>query len=1483
MRTCLLSVVLCMSCGQAPAPTATDLELPPPSVPPVEEIETWPSFERAPPESPRHLAPAAAAAAATPERVLAITLDRPLYRPGETVWARVWDVGEGSKPSASKATVWIELVDVRGILLQSQVYRNTGAGAQVALDLPPGLAGGQYSLVARVGDTRIERPLLVAAFEEPRIRKELELLRDAYGPGDEVVASLKLASSGSGPLAHHEVKVVVQVEGRSLPVELARTDTHGEATLRFHLPKELRRPDAVLAVLIEEQGWTESITKEIPVVLDQIQLEWFPEGGELVQGLPGRVYVRARDLHGQAADTAGVIIDDLGQQVASFRTLHDGLARFELTPQPGRQYSARLTEPAAVSQEPVVLPPAKASGCALRSYDDLDGKEDTLRVGVWCSTPRAVVVAGSFEGAPLVPASVTAGPREAAVVHLRSEDPARDRLQGVARVTLLTPELVPIAERLVYRHRHRALKLTIDPERSDYGPRDEVVLKVQARDPDGQPVAADLALSVVDDRLLKFADDQHGDLLTQLHLGPYVAGLEDPSWYFDPQQPDAGRGLDLVMGTFGWRRFVPHQAKAKSQKELRARELDRQLAENAGVLGAVADSELNQLVGEGIGGLIGASGLGMRGVGLGGGGTGEGFGGLGGLGTKGMGSGASGYGSGGGNFGARGEGGLGVMGSDPIILGALDRSLVDAVIKRHMNQIRYCYQRELQKNPALSGKVVTKFTIAKDGTVSQASTKSTTMGNSPVEKCIVSRFMRMQFPEPKGGGIVIVSYPFLFAPGDWGAGQLQGGDLEPLYTPAREYAQPDYRGKPAPEVRTDFRSTVAWQGSVQTGADGAGLVRFFLDDSVTTFRITAEGVGRGLVGRQEEELHSTLPFSLDVPLPQEVTFGDRLLLPVRLTNRRLSPVEVALQTEVQEPLVPEDGTGLQQVRLLGGEGGVTMVPLRVPDLIGQAEVTVSASSEALTDRVSRKLSIAPRGFPVRWSHGGELAQRSVEELVIDEALPGGTQAKLTLYTTPLSGLLEGLESMLATPHGCFEQTSSTNHPNVLILQYLERTGRGVALAAERSEMLRQGYTKLTGYQVQGGGFETFGQGPGKEALSAYGLLQFTQMKEVFPEVSSGMVDRDVAWLLGTRDGQGGYSRSGSSSHSYGSAPPAVNDAYITFALVETGRLSSGPELERQRELAQSATDPYLLALATLTLQHTHPDEAQRAAERLSSLQAGDGSFPGAQSSISVSGGRDLLVETTALAALALERSGEHHGGALRAARYLGGVRQGSYGWGGTQATVLALEALAAISQGPALPPGRVQVRVDGAVVGTVTYTGEERRGASLDLSPWLEPGSHTIELLREGGGPELPYTVEATWRRDTPQDAKKAPLDIEVEMASEVVSQGESVRMLAHITNTSDQGTASPIARLGLPAGVRAETWQLQALRDQGKIAFFETRPREVTLYWEGMAPGAQHEVVLDLVAEIPGTFHAPPSQVYPYYDTDARRWASGGTLTIRP
>ncbi len=95
-------------------------------------------------------------------------------------------------------------------------------------------------------------------------------------------------------------------------------------------------------------------------------------------------------------------------------------------------------------------------------------------------------------------------------------------------------------------------------------------------------------------------------------------------------------------------------------------------------------------------------------------------------------------------------------------MGALDKSIIDRVVKSHLRQIRFCYEKELSKDPKLSGKILVKFVIAATGSVSSATTNMSTMKNPIVEECVNKKFLRMKFPSPEGGGVVIVKYPFVF-------------------------------------------------------------------------------------------------------------------------------------------------------------------------------------------------------------------------------------------------------------------------------------------------------------------------------------------------------------------------------------------------------------------------------------------------------------------------------------------------------------------------------------------------------------------------------------------------------------------------------------------------------------------------------------------------------------------------------------------------
>jgi TonB family protein len=226
-----------------------------------------------------------------------------------------------------------------------------------------------------------------------------------------------------------------------------------------------------------------------------------------------------------------------------------------------------------------------------------------------------------------------------------------------------------------------------------------------------------------------------------------------------------------------------------------AKKLAEEEIKNAGVLGVLkmaegshiasifgrdtasgldAENVLGGLIGNQIGEAYGVGGLGLVGTGAGGGGTGEGTIGLGNLGTIGKGGGGgsgSGYGRGAGGLGGRRAKAPDVIPGQANVRGSLDKEIIRRIIRRHINEVKYCYEQELTRKPELGGRVAVQFTIAATGQVIASVLQNSTMQNVRVETCVVNAVRRWEFPKPLGGGIVIVTYPFSFTPAGGGAAQ----------------------------------------------------------------------------------------------------------------------------------------------------------------------------------------------------------------------------------------------------------------------------------------------------------------------------------------------------------------------------------------------------------------------------------------------------------------------------------------------------------------------------------------------------------------------------------------------------------------------------------------------------------------------------------------------------------------------------------------
>ncbi|MEN0060742.1 MAG: MG2 domain-containing protein [Myxococcota bacterium] len=1312
------------------------------------------------------------------QRRAMLQVDKPLYRPGETIWFRLFDLrhrtldGEGAYP------VTAELIDPRGATVFSKRLRNDGGSGFNDFELPPGVAGGRY--LVRVSQTArgkvVERPVIVASFEAPRVKKTLDFVRKAYGEGDKVAATVKVERATGAALANHALTAVVDLDGRELTRFVVTTNAQGEARTTFTLPEAIDFGDGLLTVLVEDGGVTESISRPIPIVLSKVDLALFPEGGDRVAGLPGRIYLRALTPRGKPADIGGRVLDADGSEITTFRTVRDGLGRFSL-PAGVDEGTVVIDEPAGITTT-LPLPEPKPDGCAMHVYDDVTSMFSAIRVGLRCTDPLAATVHAMVRNRPLDAATVQVDPGKETVVYLQPDDMGA-RQQGVARVTLFVGD-VPVAERLVYRNLGVELNVAVEAKPGSATPREDIALTVKTTDPQGQPIAASVGLAVVDDTLLSYADDEFPHLLAATYLTPdlpYDLEAYELNRYFDPETPDRAVALDRLLGTHGWRRFEWKRL-THTPSWLAALETEHALADNVVDIAEVEAEE-------------------------------------------------------------------------------------QAAPRRERRRKRPMAPLPVEAPPPEAEPVGDELPMRD----AKAPQEEVADGDFAFDKALEMEDEGKQKME-------------------FGAGRfddrLRAANVM-KWSVARVFPvpppQPAYDGP-----RTDFRQTIFWKPDVQTDDNGQATVHLTTSDAITSFRVVAEGVGGGAVGRTEHVFENVRPFSLNIKLPVALTQGDQLQLPVTLASEVNRPLTVQLTPTFGPGLTVADPSP-RPVALPARGRDTVWFDVKVEGPPGTTSIGMAAIGGGQSDEMVRDLEVHSRGFPQTFEASTSIDDRETWTIDLAKALPNSVTASVRLYPEPVATLTEGMEGLLREPNGCFEQTSSSNYPNLMVLRYLQQHDVADASLQKRaSELLERGYAKLVGYETAERGYEWFGSTPAHEALTAYGLVEFVDMQEVFGGVDRAMIDRTRDYLLSRRDGKGGFLRSSQALDSFGRAPDDVTDAYILWSLTRAGTTTNlNRELERTRDLARSTTDPYLLALATNTLLNLEdPSDGRAALKRLLALQADDGGFPGAKTSITRSGGRGLDIEATALAVLAMIKGDAPRNALRKAVAFLNEARGGYGAFGSTQATVLALDALTAYASASRATraPSRTTVRLNDEVVGTHD-TPANFRGAIefTDFASAFELGSNTLVVDHEGES--MPLSVVVDYRTVEPASADEGTVDVTTRLDKARVAMGETLRLTARIENRTAEGQPMALARIGLPGGLTAAGWQLEDLRKQGTVDFYETTPREVVLYFRDLGPREAFEVGLDLTAEVPGTYEGPASQGYLYYTNELRRYAAGLEVTI--
>ncbi|MCB0837594.1 MAG: TonB-dependent receptor plug domain-containing protein, partial [Bacteroidetes bacterium] len=480
--------------------------------------------------------------------------DRTFYKPGESIWFSAYLI-DPMKPAfqAESQIIYVDLINPKGkVEKQLRLHVkdfHTNGDFLLGQDAP----GGIYRLKAYTNLMRednvlpFEKELQVQNIVYPNILMKLDFDLEAYGPGDEVIADIELRNLKDEPLSNLGFKFVAQINGKDLEIGKNMTDAEGKATVRFELPSNLQSNDGILNVMVDESGFTESVSRSIPIVLHHIDLQFFPEGGEMISGVKTQLAFKALNEFGKPADVSGIILDQKGKKVADFQSFHMGMGVFDFTPEKGETYSAQILKPVK-SEKTYPLPEALSNGYQLNIHSQT---RDYIDFSIYSSASEVVVLMGQ-SGGKIYEAHQVKCKKDKNYYRI----PLKEFPAGVAQFTLFNRVGEPQAERLAFVNSHKQLTVEISTDKVNYLPREKIEVSIKVTDESGNPAPAQFSLAVVDDKNISFADDKQAHIMSSLLLSAELKGdIEEPNFYFDPEEPKAKPALDLVMMTHGWRRF----------------------------------------------------------------------------------------------------------------------------------------------------------------------------------------------------------------------------------------------------------------------------------------------------------------------------------------------------------------------------------------------------------------------------------------------------------------------------------------------------------------------------------------------------------------------------------------------------------------------------------------------------------------------------------------------------------------------------------------------------------------------------------------------------------------------------------------------------------------------------------------------------------------------------------------------------------------
>ncbi len=490
-----------------------------------------------------------------PAEHIYVHTDKPYYTNTDTIWMKAYVMDGALRYSKQSGVMYAELVNDTGrvVLQQSMpIYLGVNWG-QMALD-SIWIAEGSYTLRAYTNWMQNTGP---ASFYTQQLyisstRSNMWQINAGVSlVGDSVRAGLQLFEADGNPVRWRHMQISLTEGNKTRFRERIQTDLEGKINLKFTLPKNA---DASRLTLIarERDKATARGQMVIPLKVSRptyTDVQFMPEGGQLVAGIPTKVGVKATGEDGLGVNVRGVVLDKSKKLVAEFGATDRGMGSFLFMPEAGEIYTAQVSlKDGAKKLYP--FPQVKEAGVVLNIRNVYQDSVININARASKGLLGAYALIGQAGGV-LCYGSIVHFTDNAILV--KTGIPKSKLPSGIVRFTLLTAEGRPVAERMVFIDHKDQLNISLTTDKGAATTSDSLSLSIKVTDHFNNPVQGSFSLSVTDDGLVKTDSLNSSDIRSHLLLAAGLRGhIEQPAWYFRSQSEQTHNALDNLMLTQGW-------------------------------------------------------------------------------------------------------------------------------------------------------------------------------------------------------------------------------------------------------------------------------------------------------------------------------------------------------------------------------------------------------------------------------------------------------------------------------------------------------------------------------------------------------------------------------------------------------------------------------------------------------------------------------------------------------------------------------------------------------------------------------------------------------------------------------------------------------------------------------------------------------------------------------------------------------------------